>query len=155
MKYSSLAEYIDSVRADTNLSIQAARIIPPIGPAADRYLWNAISECCETRNHIVSFTAPCIRRERRENIQRGSHLSLFFLMMIVLGEDVLQSRINQIYAAITGVTEISVIVQISVAINLYFGKNLSQRQKTLIAQDTHTKCLIKKKLKFVISRVLH
>jgi hypothetical protein len=29
-------------------------------------------------------------------------------MMIVLGEDVLQSRINQIYAAITGVTEISV-----------------------------------------------
>lgn len=108
MKYSSLAEYIDSVRADTNLSIQAARIIPPIGPAADRYLWNAISECCETRNHIVSFTAPCIRRERRENIQRGSHLSLFFLMMIVLGEDVLQSRINQIYAAITGVTEISV-----------------------------------------------
>ena len=36
LKYSSLAEYIDSVRADTNLSIQAARITPPIGPAADR-----------------------------------------------------------------------------------------------------------------------
>ena len=108
MKYRSLSEYIDCVRLDTNLSIQATRIIPPIGPAADKYLWAAISECCEAQSHIISFTAPCVRRERRENIQRGSHLSLFFLMMIVLGEDVPRSRMNRIYTAVTGVTEISV-----------------------------------------------
>ncbi|MGI5971301.1 MAG: hypothetical protein ACOX7P_06250 [Oscillospiraceae bacterium] len=129
LKYSSMEAYIDKVRTDTNLGIQPTKIIPPIGPAADRYLWNAISECCMFSDHIISFTAPCIRRERKENIQLGSHLSLFFLMMIVMGNNVQQFRRDQIYSAITDVTGIGLNEILSNDCKEFYCDNFTFRQK--------------------------
>lgn len=102
--YNSIEEYLNFIRSDASLEIMPVTVIPPIGPAADRYLWEGICECCVHPTNIVSFTAPCIREEKIEDIRNGSHLSLFFLMMIIIGTEVDMARRDEIFSKITGVT---------------------------------------------------
>lgn len=108
LNFRSLSSYIEATRITTGLSIDPVSVMLPIGPAADRYLWDAMCLCCSDEKKVISFTAPCIRREKRENILNGSHLSLFFLLFLVFGEKVEDGIIDNKYRCITSVDGISV-----------------------------------------------
>jgi hypothetical protein len=127
--YNSMNDYLTQVRDDVGLDISPVNVIPPVGPAADRYLWDAIRLCCFQPTSTVSFTAPCIRRECYENIQAGSHLSLFFLMMIVIGAEVNSSRRDDIFNKITGVISIEFDTVLAQSCKEFMSDSYSFRQK--------------------------
>lgn len=104
----SLNGYIMHVCQEANLPIYPISAIQPIGPAGDRYLWDAMCKCSLEEEKISCFVAPCIRREKKDRIMRGSHLSLFFLLYIVFGQAVSDERVDSIYRVITNVQKLGV-----------------------------------------------